>query len=66
MNLKQFAKNKMHRGQNYKPAFEKFMLNREFPLNTTFPNILDVVFFVVGRQSEDLDHICRLKDLSDS
>lgn len=28
MNLKQFAKNKMHRGQNYKPAFEKFMLNR--------------------------------------
>lgn len=48
----------MHRGQNYKPAFEKFMLNREFLLNTTFPNILDVFFFVVGRQSEDLDHIC--------
>lgn len=45
MNLKQFAKNKMHRGQNYKPAFEKFMLNREFLLNTTFPNILDVGFF---------------------
>lgn len=46
----------MHRGQNYKPAFENFMLNREFLLNT-FPNILDVFFFVVGRQSEDLDHI---------
>lgn len=57
MNLKQFAKNKMHRGQNYKPAFEKFMLNR-ISFKHNFSKHTRCVFFVVGRQSEDLDHIC--------